>query len=129
MIRLLVSLFVATLVAASANVAGTWTGHMKEKLGGGKVGTTSVYLQLQQTGDQITGNAGPDSSHMQNIKEAKIDGDHLRFSAAAHDPQANNTTEWTFDLKQTGNQMEGTGTAIRSDHHTWSVQVTLSREK
>ena len=62
----------------AADVTGAWAGQLRGQEGG----TGAVRIVLKQTGDQISGTAGP--SEKQNppqIYDGKLEGNHLTFAA------------------------------------------------
>ncbi|HKD15179.1 MAG TPA: hypothetical protein VKE71_11665, partial [Candidatus Angelobacter sp.] len=54
--QIIVALLLGILASSSPNVAGTWTGEIKEV---GATETSPAYLQLNQEKDKITGVTGP----------------------------------------------------------------------
>ena len=122
--------FALTLPSASSgSVAGVWTGKITDR--NPRTGTATVvhnqaYLQLQQKGSQVTGAVGADADHSVPIDDAALNGNRLRFFATMK--QGDETTRWTVDLVVNGDQMSGTGHALRSDQHSWDVEINLTRQ-
>ena len=114
--------------STGGSVVGVWTGKLTDRnpgVEGAKVGHAQAYLQLQQTGSEITGVIGADAEHNAPIENAVLQGNHLRFQTTMK--HGEETTHWTVDLVVTGDQMSGTGHALRSDQHSWDVEVNLMR--
>jgi len=63
------------LLAQATNVSGTWNGEMTGDSGS----SVDIQFQLKQTGEQVTGTAGP-TGVSSPIYDATIQGDHLYFS-------------------------------------------------
>src|SRR5215469_9248209 len=104
--QIIVALLVGILASSSINVAGTWTGEIKEV---GATDTSPAYLQLNQEKDKITGVTGPSKNVNFPLKHALLVDDKLSFSVHSinrEDPKEG--ADWTFDLKVTGDTMEGT---------------------
>jgi len=126
--RVIVALLAGVLSFSLANVAGTWTGEIKEA---GQTESSPAYLQLQQEKDKVTGVTGPSKKINFPIKNALLLEDHLTFSVHAVNPDdPNEGADWTFDLKIAGDSMEGTAHAVNtSDKHSWDMTLKVSREK
>jgi beta-lactamase regulating signal transducer with metallopeptidase domain len=123
--------FALTLPSAnSGSIAGVWTGKLTDRnprAGTATIGHTQAYLQLQQKGSQITGAIGADAEHSVPIEDAVLSGNRLRFFTTMK--QGDETTRWTVDLVVNGDQMSGTGHALRSDQHSWDVEIDLTRQQ
>lgn len=136
MCTLLIACLAATAFAVASpsgsttgSVAGVWTGQLIDKHPGvasEKVGHTQAYLQLQQNGSQITGVIGADAEHNAPVENATLDGNKLHFNVTMK--HGEETTHWTVDLVVTGDQMSGTGHALRVDNHSWDVEISLARQ-
>ena len=117
--------FAALLIFASNNLTGVWTGEMKDAEGGG-IG--NAYLQLTQDGTQIIGSTGASKDHSWPIKNAMVADDHLTFDVTSTDPESNEKSEWSFDLKVEGDHMTGTAEG-RQEDRTWKAALQLTRQK
>jgi len=126
--QIIVALLMGILAVTSPNVTGTWTGEIKEV---GVTETSPAYLELHQEKDKIIGVTGPSKNVNFPIKHALLVDDNLTFSVHSvnrEDPKEG--ADWTFDLKITGDTMEGTAHAVNtSDNHAWDMTLKLSREK
>jgi hypothetical protein len=65
--------------AAEADFAGTWSGRFDIHFPDGRVINDSAWLVLQQSGDKVTGTAGPQADAQAPIREAAASGSQLRF--------------------------------------------------
>lgn len=68
-------------VAAAPDVSGKWSGTFSPE-GGDQ---SSAYLILKQSGDTVTGTAGPDASTQWTIQEGKIAGQQLTIKVTNPD--------------------------------------------
>ncbi|PYX94705.1 MAG: hypothetical protein DMG67_00905 [Acidobacteria bacterium] len=115
--------------AGQPNLSGVWTGRLEEKLPDGRVGHGSLYLRLQQSGDQITGIVGDTQTTTSPVENVILSGSHLKFSAGAPGGPKGPVL-WTLELNVKGDAMEGTGRAFRgTDNHSWDVEIKLTRNK
>jgi hypothetical protein len=129
MMQLTITLLAALSPFGGGHLAGTWTGSIGERQNDGTLAERgSAYLQLQEQADRITGSVGPSSNNAHAIEKASFSGDELTFSTHYTDPESNEPVTWSFDLRVSGDSMEGTGTGSRGDH-SWTVEVKLSRRK
>ena len=126
--RIIAALLLGVFGFSSPNVAGTWTGHIKET---GQDESSPAYIQLQQEKDKITGVTGPSKNMNFPIKNALLLEDHLTFTVHSVSPEdPSDGADWTFDLKIAGDSMEGTAHAVRtSDNHSWDMTLKVNREK
>jgi hypothetical protein len=108
----------------SSDVTGAWTGQLSGQGGG----TGSVRFVLKQTGDQISGTAGP--SEKQNppqIYDGKVEGNHLTFAADDSDDSGLKLT-YHFDLAVSGDHMQGKAYG-RSADRSWTLDISANRQK
>jgi hypothetical protein len=116
--------------STSGSITGVWTGKLTDRnprVEGATVGHSQAYLKLEQKGSQITGVIGADAEHNAPIENAALQGDHLRFQTTMQ--HGDEITHWTADMVVNGDQMSGTGRALRSDQHSWEVEINLTRQK
>jgi hypothetical protein len=111
------------LAAASlsaSDLSGKWVGTM-ERLNGspGGVKSDDHFLTLQQSGDSITGTAGPKRNVQWEIKNARLDGSKLTFEVSA--PGGQLVLAYTLEIADDG--LAGTvDTKIAQDIH-WKLRV------
>jgi len=65
-----VGAFVLASVLSAADLTGKWTGTFSEHESEGK----GALLILQQSGNELTGTAGPDQEKQFPIQNGKVDG-------------------------------------------------------
>lgn len=105
------------LLANPMNVTGTWTGAMTGDSGS----SVHIQFQLKQTGEQVTGTAGPTVEASSSIYDAAIQDDHFRFSVG-RDPNP----IWKFDLTVSDKEMHGKGDGTRSGQSLGTTNVAMS---
>lgn len=115
--------------ASSQGMSGVWDGQLSEKMADGRVGHSSLYLRLQQSGGQLSGVAGDSAATASPIENVVLSGKHLKFSMTT--PQGpEGRVLWRIELDVHGDAMEGKGRALRSsDNHAWDVDILLARNK
>lgn len=103
--QLFFSLFFTALTLSAAGVTGKWSGSI-ERIGGplGGVRTDEHFLTLKQTGDTITGTAGPKRDVQWEIVNARLDGNILTFETSI--PRSANLV-FVYKLELTGQELAG----------------------
>jgi hypothetical protein len=96
-------LMLATTLALSTtlwawDLTGRWTGTFQPTDGE----SGGALLVLKQTGNELTGTAGPNENEQSPIKNGKIDGDKITF-----DLERENGT-MHFELTASGKRLSGT---------------------
>jgi beta-lactamase regulating signal transducer with metallopeptidase domain len=110
------------------SVAGVWQGQFTDyHTGTGKIGHTPIYLQLQENGGTFSGVIGPDASGAVPLQRAQLDGNRLHLTTTIK--RGDESVSWKLDFTVNGDQMSGTGHALRSDQHTWDVEANLTRKQ
>ena len=79
--RLFVGLFAA--LALYADVTGKWVGTSEKADPAGKTHREAIYLQLRQSGNNLTGVIGSQGAQEFEISQGKIDGNQVSFVRAA----------------------------------------------
>jgi hypothetical protein len=107
-----------------AEVTGAWVGQLNGQGGG----TGSVRIVLKQTGDQISGTAGPsEKPNPPQIYDGKLEGDHLTFAADDSDESGLKLT-YHFDFTVSGDHMQGKAYG-RSGDRSWTLDISANRQK
>jgi hypothetical protein len=107
-----------------ADVTGAWAGQLRGQEGG----TGAVRIVLKQTGDQISGTAGPSEKQSPpQIYDGKLEGTHLSFAA---DDTGDGGLKLTyhFDLTVSGDHMQGKAYG-RSGDRSWTLDISADRQK
>ncbi len=75
-------LWLATLLSAAtfaADITGKWTGSFVFSMDGESHSST-IFLDLKQSGDTVSGTAGPSQEKQWNIKSGKANGNKISFT-------------------------------------------------
>ena len=71
--------------AAGTGVTGKWTGTFVINTPGGPQ-EEKAFLVLQQSGNELTGTAGPEEAKQFPITDGKVDGNKLNFKVQSDGP-------------------------------------------
>jgi len=93
-------LFLAGTVSA-ADLTGKWSGSVIAKTPDGETNQETAWMALTQSGNVVTGTAGPSSDKQSPITGGKIDGDQLEFKVQVEDAVA------TVRVKLVGERLQG----------------------
>lgn len=106
--------------ALAGDVTGTWTGTFK--VNGGDHTVPQVVI-LKQTGDKLTGSAGPNTEEQYPIENGKVDGDHVTFELTSG--------EWrfTYDLKRDGPEEMRGDLGLTSLNDSRKAKISLHKPK
>jgi len=77
-------LLLATALAA-ADITGKWTGTATRSRPNGETGESTVYINLKESGTEVTGTAGENESEQWPIRKGKIDGDKITFDVETNE--------------------------------------------
>jgi hypothetical protein len=113
-------LALSAMTAMAADVSGKWPGTFTPD--GQQEGQPALVV-LKQTGDAITGTAGPDENQQWPISNAKMDGDKLSF-----DVTANNGMMLKMSLVLEGDHLKGEITMSR-DGQTMKAKLDVAKAK
>jgi hypothetical protein len=113
----LAALWVAA--AAAADVSGKWTGTFKATAPDGQTREGTAVLVLKQTGDAITGSAGPDESEQHALAKGRIEGDKITLET---------DDGVKLDLVLAGERISGDVTITR-DNGTMKAKLDVGRAK
>ncbi len=123
---LVAALVVSAMSAQSVQIAGRWTGEMRQKQPNGDVVRIRLVFVLEQTSERITGTGGPAEDPNSPIRDAVLDGDRLTFSVP---PTAEDGPTWKFDLRVLGPRLEGRGEGTRGSRSLGSTEVVMNRSE
>lgn len=112
--------------AGQPDLSGVWIGDITERgSDGARKGHSSLFLRIQQRGDEITGQIGDTEAHTTPLEHVVLSWNHLSFSATTF---GDRPIVWTLELDVKGDSLEGWGHAFRSsDNHSWGGQIKLTR--
>lgn len=91
-------------VAASPDVSGKWSGTFSPESGD----QNSAYLVLKQSGNKVTGTAGPDADTQWTIQEGRIEGDTLTIQVTNPDDNTVYKCTLSLDAHHMTGQVEAT---------------------
>ena len=82
--RILCFLLLAS-VSLLADVTGKWSGSFDITGPDGETSANNAFLDLKQTGGDLSGTGGPNEERQFAISNGKVDGDNLTFEIKAED--------------------------------------------
>jgi len=123
--RLLSAGILFALALPAADLTGKWTGTM-ERVGGPPAGvrTDDHFVVLKQSGNTVSGTAGPKRDVQWEIVSAKLDGAKLVFETAAPAPSK---LALVYDLELANGEFEGTVNMKSAAGVSWKLH--LKREQ
>ena len=121
---LVAALVVSAMSAQSVQVAGRWTGEMRQKQPNGDVVRGRLVFVLQQAGEHVIGMGGSAEDPDTPIRDARLEGDRLTFFVPA---TAEDGPTWKFDLRASGHRMAGRGEGSRGNQSLGSTEVAMNR--
>ena len=113
-----VVLLASALVLSAADMTGTWTGTLTPE----NRDEGPALVILKQSGDTVTGTAGPDESERHEIANGKVAGDRITFEV----PREHGTMYFVLILE--GDKLSGHITRER-DGQQQTAKLNLKREK
>ncbi len=82
MFRAAVLFLTLALTLSAAEATGKWSGSFDMKNSDGNTRPGTAYLDLKQTGEEISGTAGPNAERQHPIQKGKLAGKTLTFEVA-----------------------------------------------
>ncbi len=99
---------------------------MREDLG--QIGNQKLVFKLKQSGDQVSGTAGPGENAQSPIQDARLQGDHLTFSVTGPgESGAGSGPTWKFELTVSGERLDGRAEGTLKGQFLGKVKVVMSR--
>jgi hypothetical protein len=117
--RLLTALILSAAMLFGADLSGKWAGKSKMSIDG-KVQEDTMHIALNQSGDRVTGTAGPDPDQRAPIRNGKVEGDHVTFET----PVPNGVFQ--FDLTLKDGHLKGTLVAT-AQGQSFKAELDLTR--
>ncbi len=77
--KILLCLFGAATLLCAAEVSGKWVGTSEFTNQAGQIRKGPILMTLTQSGEDVTGTAGPSADRQQGIQNGKVRGDQLTF--------------------------------------------------
>ena len=106
------------LILPAADVTGTWKGTFTPE----NRDAGPALVILKQTGDTVTGTAGPDESERNEIVNGKVTGERITFDVAREEGTMR------FVLMVEGDTLTGQATRSREGQQQ-TAKLNLKREK
>ena len=100
-------LLMALMVAAPADVKGTWAGTVSAQRDDGSTVEDTVLLILDQKDKAVTGTLGGNENDQHPISEGSIDGNKVTLLAT----HTTNGREFRLELTLEGEELKGTVTS------------------
>ncbi len=97
LLPLLACFLPAVLLASAPDFSGKWQGSIRAT-----DSTMPAYLVLKQSGEEVTGTAGPSADKQVSIKSARLNGARLRIEVD------NGDAHLAFELVRSGQDLSGT---------------------
>ena len=99
--RLLTALFLSAALLLADDLSGRWAGKTKLSIDG-QVQEDTMHFALKQSGDRVTGTAGPAPDQQAPIRNGKVEGNRITFET----PVPNGVFQ--FDLTLEDGHLKGT---------------------
>jgi hypothetical protein len=112
------ALMANALILSAADVTGTWKGTLTPE----NRDAGPALVILKQTGDTVTGTAGPDEGERNEIANGKVTGDRITFEV----PREQGTMRFVLMLE--GDTLKGQATRER-DGQQQTAKLSLKRER
>jgi hypothetical protein len=110
-----------TSVVAASDLSGKWSGSFLQTLPDGSKKDSQAFMDLKQSGTEITGTAGPSESQQMEIRKGKVAGDKITFEI-----QGDNQPVISFELTLVDGHLKGEARAER-DGQKMSALLDLQR--
>jgi hypothetical protein len=110
-----------TSVVASSDLSGKWSGSFLQNLPDGSKKDSQAFMDLKQSGTEITGTAGPSQNQQWEIRKGKVAGDKITFEI-----QGDNQPVISFELTLVDGHLKGEAKAER-DGQKMSAILDLQR--
>lgn len=75
----LLAAFLMSAALYAGDVTGKWAGTSEFMNQGGEVRSGQTLMTLKQSGEQVTGTAGPSAERQQEVQNGRVSGDKLTF--------------------------------------------------
>jgi len=106
------------LTLSAADVSGKWSGNVTAP--GGEI--TTGYFDLRQTGEELSGTAGPSAQTQWPIRKGSIRGTKLEFEVAMPDQGV-----MRFDLTVEGERIQGEMSLVKGGEVQETSRIAVSR--
>ena len=121
--KLCACILLLAAAAFGADLTGKWSGTFDATGPDGSTRNSSAYMDLKQSGEKVTGTAGPDSARQKEISNGKLAGTKLTFEVVQPDGGPVMKFNLTFD----GVTIKGKATGER-DGQKMEAKLDLRKE-
>ena len=118
----ILAILAAGLAVADNTVTGKWTGAFHSISPDGETRESTAVLMLKQTGNDITGTAGPSENDQHLTLKGKIDGDKITLAAEDEGRTVR------FDLVLAADRITGDMNMVHSGQ-TAKAKIDVTRAK
>ena len=119
---LVLALLAAGIAVADNTVTGKWTGAFHSTSPDGETRESTAVMLLKQTGNDITGTAGPSENEQHLTLKGKIDGDKITLAAEDEGRTVH------FDLVLAADRITGDMNMVHSGQ-TAKAKIDVTRAK
>jgi len=116
--RILWLVFAMAAALGAADASGKWSGNVTAP--GGEL--TTAYFELRQSGEDLSGTAGPSAGRQFPIRKARIQGSKLTFEVAMPDGAT-----MKFGLVLEAERMQGEMTREKSGEGEETSRILVRR--
>ncbi len=119
MLAMTFALFLVTANFAATDVTGQWAGRFDTTVDG-ETKEDKILLVLKQSGNELTGTAGPSSDRQWPILNGKLDGNRVTFNVQTPEPLIK------FDLTLVDGHLKGNASA---EHEGRSMKAVIDAQR
>lgn len=110
-----------TAIAFAADVTGKWQGSFDITGPNGETKQDHAYMVLKQTGNEVTGTAGPAEDRQWDIRKGKVEANRVTFEVLTDGPVLQ------FDLTHEEGRLKGDAKGEK-DGETMKAKVDLKKQ-
>ena len=125
---LAISTGLASQEKKAPDVTGTWIGTFTSTTSTGEPDEDPAYLSLKQTGEELTGTAGPRADRQMPLAKGKVTTEKGVTTVAFDVTEPSGGPPIHFDLKLVDGRLKGTANQESSDRKR-TAMVDVGREK
>jgi hypothetical protein len=114
------ALFLVSVVTASEDLTGKWSGSFIITSSDGETKDELAYMVLKQNGTELTGTAGPNAETQWPIQKGKVEGNKVTFEVQSNEPVIK------FDLKLVDGHLKG---EAKAEHEGKSMKAAVDVQR
>ncbi len=120
--KLLFCALLSAFALQAAELTGKWSGSFDITNEQGETKADTAYMDLKESGGEVTGTAGPNEDKQWPLRKGKLDGQKLTFEVVTDDGGV-----LVFELAYDGASIQGSCTGTGSGGEKLSAKVNLKR--